>query len=373
MKLLVISHTRHYISEDGSIVGWGPTINELNNLIEEFDEIVHVAMLHSGMPPQSSLPYTSSKIKFVALPALGGQTIFSKLKMILNAPKIIRIVSKEIKNSDLFQLRTPTGIGVILIPFLTFFTKMNGWYKYAGNWKQVNKPLGYRLQKWMLKNQKRKVTINGNWENQAKNVLTFENPCLTVEDRLIGKNIVENKKLTEKKNYCFVGGLNYNKGIDKIIKAFKLHPSENIGTLHIVGDGELKTMVEKEANQLSINVKIHGSLPKNEVQEIYKNSHFILVPSKNEGFPKVIGEAMNFGCVPVVSNVSCIGQYVKNDYNGFLIQPNTIENLKSIIKKSSQITEDHYKIYIDINYKLANKFTYQYYIDQINIDIINEN
>ena len=145
MKLLIISHTRHYKNKDGTIVGWGPTINELNNIIDEFDEIVHIGMLHSGIPPQSSLPYTSSKIKFVALPALGGQTFFSKFKMILNAPKIIRIISKEVKNSDLFQLRTPTGIGVILIPYLTFFTKVNGWYKYAGNWKQKNKPLGLSL------------------------------------------------------------------------------------------------------------------------------------------------------------------------------------------------------------------------------------
>ncbi|MBV1923517.1 MAG: glycosyltransferase [Flavobacteriaceae bacterium] len=371
MRLLVISHTRHYKNENGDIVGWGPTITELNNIADEFNEIVHVAMFHSEKPPKSSLPYNSSKIKFVPLPALGGKTIFNKLKMILNIPRIIRVVSSELKSSDVFQLRTPTGIAVFLIPYITIFSKVNGWYKYAGNWTQINKPLGYRLQKWMLKNQKRKVTINGEWNNQAQNILTFENPCLTAKDRLNGKNIIENKKLTEEINYCFVGGLNYNKGIDKIIESFKLLPSEKIGTLHIVGDGELREMIEEDAKQLSIDVKIHGSLPKNEVQEIYKNSHFILVPSKNEGFPKVIGEAMNFGCVPIVSNVSCIGQYVKNDYNGFLIQLNTIENLKSMIEKSSQITGDRYNIYKDINYKLANKFTYQYYIERIKKEFLN--
>lgn len=373
MKLLIISHTGHYKTEEGVIVGWGPTISELNNIIDEFDEIVHIAMLHSEKPPNSSLPYNSSKIKFVALPPLGGQTIFSKLKMLLNAPKIIKIVSKEIKSSDLFQLRTPTGIGVILIPYLTFFTKVNGWYKYAGNWKQLNKPLGYRLQKWMLKNQKRKVTINGRWEGQNQNVLTFENPCLTEEDRLIGKNVIENKKLANGIIYCFVGGLNYNKGIDKIIEAFKTLRLENISTLHIVGDGVLRERVAHEALKLPIEVKMHGSLPKTEVQEIYKKAHFILLPSKNEGFPKVLGEAMNFGCIPIVSNVSCIGQYVKKDYNGFLIQPNTIENLKSIIEKSSHISNDHYDVYMDINYKMANKFTYQFYINRIKKEFTKNN
>ena len=55
---------------------------------------------------------------------------------------------------------------------------------------------------------------------------------------------------------------------------------------------------------------------------------------------------MNFGCLPIVSDVSCIDQYIKNDYNGFLINPIAIENLKSMIEKSSQITNDHYNIYI---------------------------
>ena len=88
MKLAIISHTEHYYNSNGVIVGWGSTITELNNLINEFDEITHIAMLHSKVPPQSSMPYTSSRIKFVALPVLGGNSLLSKLKLILNNPKI---------------------------------------------------------------------------------------------------------------------------------------------------------------------------------------------------------------------------------------------------------------------------------------------
>lgn len=372
MKLTVISHTEHYKRADGTIVGWGPTINELNYLAKEFDEITHVAMLHSGTPPLSSLPYTSSNIKFVPLPVLGGKTVLSKLKLLVSAFKIISIVSEEIKKSDVFQLRTPTGIGVFLIPYLTLFVKTKGWYKYAGNWTQENPPLGYRLQRWMLKLQKRIVTINGKWNNQPSHVVAFENPCLTEEDRAIGETINKHKKLAEPYNYCFVGGLNTNKGIDKIITAFKTIQNDKMGTFHVVGDGHLQTSLEQKAKEASIPVIIHGALSKTKVQEIYKIAHFIILPSLSEGFPKVIGEAMNYGCIPIVSDISCIGQYVKNNVNGFLIAPITVEKIKMAIVKSLASTPTEFTNYIAVNYDLAHKFTYTYYLKRIKEEILKD-
>ena len=44
MKLAIISHTEHYKTKAGTIVGWSPTVNEVNHLLEIFDEIYHVAI-----------------------------------------------------------------------------------------------------------------------------------------------------------------------------------------------------------------------------------------------------------------------------------------------------------------------------------------
>src|SRR5690606_21733270 len=120
MKLAIISHTEHYKQPDGTIVGWGPTVSEINHLAQDFEEIVHIAFLHSGAPPQSSLPYTSKNIKFVPLKPVGGKGMGAKLSVVFSIPKIIATVRKTLKRVDVFQLRTPTGIGVFLIPYLTF-------------------------------------------------------------------------------------------------------------------------------------------------------------------------------------------------------------------------------------------------------------
>ena len=181
MKLAIISHTEHYRNEHGEIVGWGPTVTEINHLVDRFEKIYHVAFFYEKEAPQSSVPYTSNLIEFVALPPSGGRSVFGKLSVIKEMAKTIKTVSRILEKVDVFQFRAPVGIGIYLIPYFTYKVKKQGWFKYAGNWAQENAPLGYALQRKMLKNQARKVTINGKWPEQPKHCLTFENPCLDSE------------------------------------------------------------------------------------------------------------------------------------------------------------------------------------------------
>ncbi|RMH12405.1 MAG: capsular biosynthesis protein, partial [Gammaproteobacteria bacterium] len=53
MKLAIISHTEHYL-RNGQIVGWGPTITEINHLTEIFEEIWHVAVFKEEPAPPSA-------------------------------------------------------------------------------------------------------------------------------------------------------------------------------------------------------------------------------------------------------------------------------------------------------------------------------
>ena len=39
MKLAIISHTEHFTDENGNLVGWGPTIREINYLAKHFEYI----------------------------------------------------------------------------------------------------------------------------------------------------------------------------------------------------------------------------------------------------------------------------------------------------------------------------------------------
>lgn len=371
MKLAVISHTEHYKQSDGTIVGWGPTVSEINHLAKDFEEIYHIAFLHPGTPPPSSLPYTSSKIKFVSLKPVGGKGLIAKIEILFNIPKILNRIRKTLKQVDVFQLRTPTGIGVFLIPYLTFFSKKKGWYKYAGNWNQQNAPLGYRLQRWMLKNQKRKVTINGRWPNQPKHCLTFENPCLTEKEREYGLQILNSKTFVAPFTFCFVGRLEDAKGVQRIIEAFSDFDNlEKLKTIHFIGDGEKMEHYKKQCTGLGLPALFHGFLERQEVFEIYKKSQFLMLPSTaSEGFPKVIAEAMNYGCLPLVSNVSSIAQYV-GVKNGFIIDPCTskqfnIELTKATYREPAILKNMAFQAHKDVI-----DFTFGNYRNRIQNDIL---
>ena len=322
MKLLIISHTEHFRRADGQVAGWGPTVREINYLTNFFEEIYHVAPLHSGEAPPSCLVYESTRIHFVPVNPSGGHTLSAKVGILSHAPATIRTVMKTLKKVDVFQFRAPTGIGVYLLPWLTAFCRKLGWVKYAGNWAQEKPPVGYAFQRWWLTRNFMKcpVTINGKWRSQPEHCLTFENPCLDENERSDGARILENKSYEGPLNFCFVGRLDEAKGVGRILEGFRAlgnHP--RIGTLHFVGDGPGRVDYEARAASLGLNVKFHGFLERKAVSHIYELSHVILLLSKSEGFPKVVAEAANYGCIPLVSNVGSLSQYVRNGENGFCI------------------------------------------------------
>jgi len=371
MKLAIISHTEHYQDLNGTIVGWGPTISELNHLAPHFETIYHIAFLHPATPPPSSLPYTANNIIFVPLKPSGGASIKDKIAIVTQMPACLKIIADTLKKVDVFQVRTPTGIGVYLIPYLTLFSKKKGWYKYAGNWKQENAPLGYALQRWFLKKQNRKVTINGAWPDQPEHCYTFENPCLTAAEREEGTTVIESKQYLAPHSFCFVGRLEDAKGVQRILSAIEgLEDPSFIKEVHFIGDGPKLPDYKKQAKRSTVPIYFHGFLKREAVFDIYKKSSFLLLPSTaSEGFPKVIAEGMNFGCIPIVSNVSSIGHYINKD-NGYIVSPTISEKLKQVFKEIKETSPVALKLKAKNGYDTAATFTFAHYNKRIIHDIL---
>src|SRR5690554_1351944 len=336
-KLVIISHTEHYKDHNGIIKGWGPTINEVNYLADYWEEVVHVACLHHKTMPPSSLSYTRQNISFVPIPPYGGKSIKDKLMILIKIPKIINQVIKSIKGASEVQLRLPTSMGLFLLPLFSFFIprKFTFWVKYAGNWNQQNPPLSYRIQRWWLKKNiaKCNVTINGFWPDQPKHCHSFENPCLTQEDIKKGKEIAQTKTFDQSYIFSFVGRLEDAKGVSRIIEALKEIPAEKIKEVHFVGNGNKTEQYIKQASFLGNKVFFHGFLGKNGVHTILSKSHFFLLPSDSEGFPKVIAEAACYGAIPVVSDVGSIPHYV-SEKNGFVWSNKNATPYTEILKKA---------------------------------------
>lgn len=373
MNLLIISHTVHFKDSDGTIKGWGPTVREINFLSTKFQHITHLGALHEGPAPDSCLPYLSENIRFIPLPPSGGKTILSKLKSVFKAPEIIKKINAQLENNDALQLRVPTGIANYILPYLTFKSRRPlTWVKYAGNWNQSNAPAGYAFQRWWLKNNflKCPVTINGSWQNQPVHCHTFENPCLDEHERIEGKKLIAVKEYIPPYTACFIGRMEAEKGVKRIIDALPEFKAQRIHTIHFIGEGKDRHMFQKLADlQKEVKCIFHGSVDRTLIPELLSKSHFILLPSTaSEGFPKAIAEGANYGAIPIVSNVSSICQYV-NDQNGYIWDSDTDFSswLKNIDLSPYQLSARSKK-----GYEWSSLFTYENYFKKLQLLILND-
>lgn len=368
-KLLIISHTEHYRDGNQEIVGLGSTVNEINFLADYWEEVVHVGCFYPSKAPKSALPYTKSSIRFVPIPPFGGKSFLAKLLILLKIPTIIRQVVKNSDGASEVQLRLPTSIGLFLLPLFSFFLPRNYtfWVKYAGNWGQAQPPFSYRLQRyWLLKNWARcGVTLNGFWNKQPYHCYSFENPCLSELDLEKGKVTIKTKNFQAPFILTFIGRLEDEKGVSTIIEALKTISLDKIDAIHFIGDGVKRRYYEKQASFLGSKVFFHGFLSKDAVHSILSESHFFLLPSDSEGFPKTVAEAACYGVLPVVSDVGSIGHYI-NATNGFVWYKNEETCYRDVLEEALNTSSSDLKEKSNLVQNLVEKFTFMAYLNKLN-------
>ncbi len=369
--LLIISDSGMSVRKDQT-VAFGPVVKEVEAFLQLFDHITWIGSKQDFKGSFEMIPKERLTVQMLDRPSGSGWRY--KIKILFQYPRLKRLLLKEIEKHQYIHVRAPSHPAYLAMRICRKFPTKQFWFKYAGSWVDPA-PKFYDFQRRLLKSLPLncKVTVNGEWPKQSANILSFENPCLSEVHREEGNKVLSLKSVANppKMDYCFVGGLNENKGIEQIVRVWSQIHDKRIGTLHIVGEGPLKKVLLEMARTMENKISFHGLMPKEKVHQIYSQCHFIILPSKTEGFPKVIGEAMNYSCVPLVSNVSCLGQYIQNGVNGFLLKDRSVESIARAIHESLLLKSDIIHRYNHYNYNLAEKFTYTYYIQRIRKKIFN--
>lgn len=371
-KLVIISHTGHHIDGYGRPVGWGPTVAEINFLAEHWTAVEHVSCLEKSPPSGSSMPYIWENIYFLPIPTFGGPKLWQKIDILWKMPQILLTVGRALKSATHVQIRLPMGIGIFLIPYFLFKRRtFLLWVKYANNWGAKNPPLGYRLQRRMLKQNwlRCKVTINGTWPGQPAHCISFENPCLTTTDLSDGEKVCVVKRYDEGFRLLFIGRLEAEKGIPELLEALLVSKNLNIMGMDFIGEGPLEATLRHAAADLPFPVHFHGFLPAPAIRPFLVNAHFLLLPSRSEGFPKVVAEGLCYGCIPVVSDVGSIPHYI-NDSNGFLWARSAENTYSDILADALSCPPEILKDKSQRGRELAKHFSYVHYVDQLKKKIL---
>lgn len=166
----------------------------------------------------------------------------------------------------------------------------------------------------------------------------------------------------ELKSIVFIGRLIKRKRAEEIIKLAINYPTIKF---NIIGNGPEKNKLESNA---LTNTEFYGVLSHNEINTIFEQSDLMFLPSKSEGFPKVILEAASAGIPSIVYNTYGASDWMENKKNGFIATD--LDEVKNIINelldnsKLLQITSEN-------ALKLAEKFDWKNVIKDWEIVINN--
>lgn len=125
-----------------------------------------------------------------------------------------------------------------------------------------------------------------------------------------------------------VGTLKKAKGFDLLLRAFAGLPDPNVRLL-ILGEGPCRGRLERLANELGVTdrVLMPGFDPR--PFPYYRRARMLVLPSRTEAFPNVIGEALAAGCPVVAADCSDgVRQYLENGRCGLLVKPNDVNALR---------------------------------------------
>lgn len=334
MKLVIISHTYHYL-RDGEIVGWGPTVREISRLAEMFDVVHHVAMLNekAASVPQGSIPYDNKKVRLIPLEPSGGAGLREKLGILLAYPRYAAVMLRELADADVVHVRAPANIALLAILLLPFLRRpKKRWIKYAGNWKpETPESWSYTFQRWLLLRgwHRGEVTVNGQWAGDPPFVHNFINPCLTDQEVEEGRAASPGKFLTSTARLLFVGRLERAKGVERALEVVaKLRDTGVDVVFDLIGDGPQRDELEAAAASLGVADRcvFHGWVARTDIPKSYAQAHLLLFPTNSsEGWPKVISEAMAYGVVPLAGAISSIPQFLNEFRVGMAIPPMDID------------------------------------------------
>lgn len=338
MHLLVIGHVLHRI-KDSKYYAYGPYVREMNLWFKHVNSVTILSPVDlSQKPDPIDLPYDHPRLSLEEVPEFSVLSISGLIKTLLIFPSLCMKTWAEMKKADHIHLRCPGNMGLLGALVQVFFPNKIKSAKYAGNWDRLShQPFTYKLQQKILSNtflsKRMQVLVYGEWPNESENI----RPFFTASYSQAEKEDLAVRYLDPAGaiNLIFVGGLNSGKqpmiSAEVALELIKLGKKVR---LDFFGEGPERSLLETfiQQNNLQDSIFLHGNVPADVVKSAFQNAHFLIFISQSEGWPKVVAEAMFWGCLPITTAVSCVPQMLGNGERGDLVSGKVVEIITSISK-----------------------------------------
>jgi len=137
----------------------------------------------------------------------------------------------------------------------------------------------------------------------------------------------------ERFDILFVGGASVQKGTHYLLEAYRQvkHPRKSLRFVGAVRE-DVEAMVKKAAAE-DPSIVLSGHCPQNKLKDIMSTSHVLVLPSIQDGFGMVMGQAMACGCPVVASTNTGARDLYMDGEAGYIVPSHSAEALAEALQK----------------------------------------
>lgn len=178
-----------------------------------------------------------------------------------------------------------------------------------------------------LLEQSKELTLNGN----KKVLYNGVSPIFVEYGFSEKKKVRENNGVNEERVIAYVGSLYSIKNILVLPNIFaSVYQQRKDTVFWIIGDGGLNSQLRMELDKKGLPFKMFGDMPPESMPDLMNCMDVLVLPSKNEGLPLVVLEAISCGANVVGSNVGGIPEVIGKD-NTFDLDSQFVQNISERI------------------------------------------
>jgi glycosyltransferase involved in cell wall biosynthesis len=201
------------------------------------------------------------------------------------------------------------------------------------------------------------LCLSEEWNNFYSNKLKLKN-TIVILNAVEKKNNYEHKIIEDKIKILFLGKICAEKGIFDLINflstnMYFLNGKIILTICGIDSEEKLKNIIANTSG--GSNIKYLGWVDGQEKETLIKENDIYILPSRFEGVPISILEAMAYGKPIIATNVGGIPSLVKENFNGWLIESEKLDQMEKVF---DEIFKNPYllEIYGRNSYAAAKKY-----------------
>lgn len=362
MRVMVTFEHRFIRTPDGHIYTRGTVdYGFLTRYLAVFDEVIVFSRVEdTDEVPQARKRADGPNVSFFALPYYFGLMGFLK-----KYPKLRATAKRAVGAADAFILRTgpagtllwnclmkkniPYGIEVVADPWEGLSagnvkTKLRLFIRLKTTWDFRRQCRYASVASYVTKSTLQKRYPPKCWSTHYS---TIDLPAETILDKsVVGQRMarIEAKiKAGEPLRICFVGAMSQSyKSPDILISSISNCIKKGINLeLVLLGDGVCRPKFEEHAKMLGVEDRVHflGNVPAGQaVYDQLDEADVFVLPSRTEGLPRSVIEAMARGLPCIASNVGGIPELLEKE------EMFTLGKVEPLAKKIEEVINDRAKL-----------------------------